>query len=95
MDFFVSYRKMKNDFLFLFHSFSLSTLPCVLYIFIEGVWRVLHTSCGWRDFYRGFVGEKRSGDKSHHGDVAKNPKKNKEPVPGVKEPDRNHVRDLE
>lgn len=48
-----------------FPSFSLSTLPCVLYIFIEGVWRVLHTSCGWGDFYRGFVGEKRSVDKNH------------------------------
>lgn len=69
------------------YSFLHSTLPCVLYIFIEGVWRVLHTSCGWRDFYRGFVGKKRSGDKNH--------KKDKEPVPGEKEPDRNHARELE
>lgn len=37
-----------------FPSFSLSTLPCVLYIFIEGVWRVLHTSCGWGDFLEVF-----------------------------------------
>ncbi len=48
-----------------FPSFSLSTLPCVLYIFKEGVWCVLHTSCGWGDFFRDFFGEKKSGDKNH------------------------------